>query len=235
MNALERWYFDVPGGMFREFEGITCHFQPKDTALYRKLLPEQFDMPRQPVVTVFFADYLRVVGWPYKHYRYQEWATILKAAWRGEVAWYMLAITVTKWMANVGGRYLGFPKYISDVTLSKRGDNWLGTGMNKGVAEVSLEFCPGVSRPLEDWERELVENESFFKGDGLVLVPPGRGPRAQRIHLKHVVPPQWKAVPGMARLHTDPGQIWAGLAPEAGEFAGSWNTFRGGINLIAVR
>lgn len=233
MNALERWYFDVPGGMYREFVGITAHFQPQDVALYRKLLPQQFDMPALPVVTVFFADYLRLVRPPFNHYRYQEWAALLKGVWRDEVAWYVLAISVTGWVAKASGRYLGFPKFISDITLSKQDDSWLGTGVSKEVIDVSLEFYPGLSRPLEVWERELVENESLFKGDALVLVPPSRGPRAQRIHLQHIVTPQWTAVPGMARLKVNPDQNWKGLVPDVGEFAGSYNTFRGGMNLIA--
>jgi hypothetical protein len=234
MNALERWYFDVPGGMYREFAGIITHFQPKDLALYRELLPQQLEMPELPVVTVFFADYQRVVRPPLNHYHYQEWSATLKGVWCGEAAWYMLAISVTRRIANAAGRYLGFPKYISEITLTKQGDSWIGTAADKGAIDVSLEFSPGLTRPLEAWERELVENEALFKGDALVLVPPGRGPRAQRIHLQHVVTPQWTAVPGMARLKVNPEQNWKGLVPDAGEFAGSYNTFRGGMNLTVL-
>jgi hypothetical protein len=33
MNIFERIFFDQPGGMFREFDGLTTHFEPKDPAL----------------------------------------------------------------------------------------------------------------------------------------------------------------------------------------------------------
>jgi hypothetical protein len=40
MNFLEHIYFEQRGGMFREFEGLMTHFEPKDISLYRKLLPK---------------------------------------------------------------------------------------------------------------------------------------------------------------------------------------------------
>lgn len=55
MNLLERMVFEPQGGMFREFEGLTAHFEPKDVALYRRLLPEQFAMPLRPIVTIFLG------------------------------------------------------------------------------------------------------------------------------------------------------------------------------------
>jgi len=61
MNILERMIFEPRGGMYREFEGLTTHLEPKDLVLYRKLLPESFSIPNLPIITVFVADYLRVV------------------------------------------------------------------------------------------------------------------------------------------------------------------------------
>jgi hypothetical protein len=57
LNYLARKFFNPQGGMFRELKGITTHFVPRDVELYRKLLPEPFTMPEQPVVTIFLADY----------------------------------------------------------------------------------------------------------------------------------------------------------------------------------
>jgi hypothetical protein len=101
MNFLERIIFEPRGGMYREFEGLTTHLEPKDLALYRKLLPESFSIPSQPLVTIFVADYLRVIPWPSK--RYQEWSVLLKSEWKREVGWYPVTMPVTTRIAIAGG------------------------------------------------------------------------------------------------------------------------------------
>ncbi len=231
MNVIERLLFEPSGGMFREFEGLTCHFEPKDLALYRKLLPEPFAMPDQPVVTIFAADHIRVVPWPMT--RYQEWSVLLKSKWKGEEAWYSYTMPVTRWVPMVGGRYLGYPKYVIDeVALVKSGEIRLATAKNKGAVQLALEFCPGITRPLAPYEKELMENESFFKGNSHQLVPPGRGPRAQKIVLCHLIQPMWTPVPGMIQVRVDQSELWAGLIPDEAVFPGTYNHFTGGINLM---
>jgi hypothetical protein len=234
MNILERMIFEPRGGMFREFEGLTTHFEPKDPSLYRKLLPEPFAMPSRPVVTTFVADYVRVVPWPLT--RYQEWSILLKSEWKGEEGWYSITMPVTKRIAMMGGRYLGFSKYIADeITLARSGESRVATAKYKGVIQLALEFHPGTTRQLALWEKELAENESLFKGDSHQLIPPGRGPRVQKITLHHVTQPHWSPEHGMIRVQVDPSESWAGLVPDEGEFPGTYNHFIGGINLIADR
>jgi hypothetical protein len=178
MNILERVILEPPGGMYREFEGLTTHFKPKDLALYRKLLPPPFELPDMPLVTIFVADYRRVVPWPAT--RYQEWSVLLKSDWRGEEGWYSLTMGVTKWRA-VAGRYLGFPKYVADeITLTTKAEIRSATAKNKGRVQLALEFSPGATRALTSWESQMVNDTSFFKGSLHLLVPPGRGPRAQK-------------------------------------------------------
>jgi hypothetical protein len=234
MNILERMIFEPRGGMFREFEGLTTHFEPKDPTLYRKLLPEPFAMPSRPIVTIFVVDYIRVVPWPST--RYQEWSVLLKSEWKGEEGWYSVTMPVTKWIAMPGGRYLGFSKYIADeITLARSGETRVATAKYKSVVQLALEFHPGTTRQLAPWEKELAENESFFKGDAHQLVPPGRGPRAQKIILRHVTQAKWSPVQGMIRVRADPSELWVDLIPEEGVFPGTYNHFTGGINLIAER
>jgi len=234
MNLIERMIFEPRGGMFREFEGLTTHFEPKDTSLYRNLLPEPFAMPSRPIVTIFVADYVRVIPWPMT--RYQEWSVLLKSEWKGEEGWYSMTMPVTKWVPMAGGRYLGFPKYIADeITLVRNGETRVANAKYKNMAQLTLEFRPGLTRQLTPWEKELAENDSFFKGNAHLLVPPGRGPRAQKIILHHVIPPKWSSEHGMIRVQVDPSESWKGLVPDIGEFPGTHNHFIGGINLIAER
>ncbi len=234
MNLIERMIFEPQGGTFREFEGLTTHFEPKDVSLYRSILPEPFAMPAQPIVTIFAADYVRVTPWPMT--RYQEWSVLLKCEWKGEEGWYSITMPVTKWFPKVGGRYLGFPKYIADeITLVRNDEIRVAAAKNKKVTQLTLEFHPGLTRQLTPWEKELAENESFFKGNNHQLVPPGRGPRAQKIFLHHVIPPNWSPEHGMIRVQVDPAGSWKDLVPDIGEFPGTYNHFIGGFNLAAER
>lgn len=59
MKILEHMIFEPRSGMFREFEELTTHFEPKDPSLYRKLLPEPFAMPSRPVPGILVSLRLR--------------------------------------------------------------------------------------------------------------------------------------------------------------------------------
>ena len=232
MNALERWILEPRGGMYREFEGLTTHFKPKDLSLYRKLLPEAFAVPSVPVVTIFVAAYLRVVPWPAT--RYHEWSILLKSEWKGEEGWYSVTMPVTKWRAMAGGRYLGFPKYVVDeIALTTTGGTRFATAKHHGRLQLALEFNPGATRHLAAWESQLAENVSFFKGNVHLLVPPGRGPRAQKVMLSHVTEPKWSPEHGMIKVRVDPGESWANLIPDEALFPGTYNHFIGGANIVA--
>jgi hypothetical protein len=231
MNILKRRLLAPAGGIFREFVGVNAFIQPKDVSLYEKLLPKPFAMPDQPVVFIFAADYIKVVPWPMT--RYQEWAVLLKSRWHDQEGWYCVTIPVTKWAALMGGRYYGFPKYIADITLARQGEDWIARGIYQGVRQLSMAFHPGITRQLEPWEQVLVSGESFFKGDALLLLPPGKGPRAQRVRLDHVVPQHWSPEPGMVRIEVDPGESWVGLVPAGDSFPGTFNHFTGGFSLVA--
>ena len=218
--------------MFRKFEGLNTHFEPRDPTLYRKLLPEPLAMPNQPVVTIFVADYLQVVPWPIMT-RYQEWSVLLKAEWEGEQGWHSLTMPVTKRIPMVGGRYLGFPKYIvNEISLARSEKAYLATAKHKNAMQLTLEFQPGLTRPFTAWEKDLADNVSFFKGDVLQVTPSGQGSRVQKIILHHVTPPRWAPEHGMVCVRVSPRETWAGLVPEEGEFPGTYNHFVGGINLL---
>jgi hypothetical protein len=234
MNLLERLILEPRGGMYRELEGLTTHFPPRDLALYRKLLPKPFEVAGAPIVTIFVADYLRVVPWPAT--RYQEWSILLKSAWNGEEGWYCVTMGVTKWRAMAGGRYFGFPKYVADeITLTTKDETCSASAKYKARTQLALEFSPGVARPLTEWESELLTDVSFFKGSIHLLVPPGRGPRAQKATLRHVTEPKWSPKQGMVLMRVDPGESWANLVPDDGPFPGTYNHFVGGANIFIER
>ncbi len=234
MSIFKRILFEPPGGMFREFVGVNAFLEPKDSSLYQKLLPKPFDMPNQRVVAIFVADYIKVFPWPMT--RYQEWAVLLKCVWGDKEGWYVVTMPVTNWVPMKGGRYLGFPKYIADaITLISHGEGWKAQSRYKDALQLSIEFRPGTTRQLVSWEKELLSDKSFFKGDAYLLLPPGQGPRAHKVRLDHVVPAQWSPEIGMVRIDVDQSQPWAGLVPTGSSFPGTCTHFTGGINLVAEK
>lgn len=232
MNVFERLYFEQPGGMFRELNGLMTLFTPKDPSLYRKLLPKTFDLPPKPAVVIFVADYTQVVTWPVSHFRYQEWAVLLKCLWNGEEGLHCVTMAVSSWLAVPGGKHLGFPKYVAQ-SISLTGDEKTHTAVSryKDVEQLRLEFQPKITRPLSPWEKELLDKDSFFKGKVFLLVPPARGPRTQKVDFHHVIQPKWSPERGMVRVKVNPGESWSGLVPESAVFPGEFNHFIGGANL----
>lgn len=234
MTNLKRLLFLPQGGMFREFFGVKTYLEPKDHSLYRRLLPEPFSMPDLPIVVIFVADYAKVFPWPMT--RYREWAVALKSIYKGEEGWHVITMPVTKWVPMLGGRYLGFPKYIAEeITLTRDGENWKAQGRHKGVLQLTLEFQPGKTRQLAQWEKEQLENEAFFPDYVHQLVPSGRGPRVQKVRLVHMIPPKWAPVLGMVRISVDRSETWAELVPDEIMSPGVFNHFKGGINLVPGR
>ncbi len=232
MNAIDRLIFRPKGGQFREYEGITVHLEPADLSLYRQLIPPPLEAPSHPIVTLYLVDFIRVANWPLR--RYQEWSVLLKCALAGEAGWFSLTMPVTSWLAMTGGRSIGFPKYVADeIAVEHRGETVFGRGKHRGVQQLELEFNPGLSRPLAEWERELMDDPSFFKSpQNFQLIPPGKGPRVLRIDLEHVVEPHWSPCPGMVRVKVDPSENWAGLVPPGAAFVGSSNHFVGGADIV---
>jgi hypothetical protein len=232
MNFVDRMLYCPKGGQFREFEGVTTHLRPQDLSLYRQLLPPPLTLPKQPIVTLFAADYIRVAPWPLT--RYQEWSVLLKCALSGVEGWFSLMMPVTKWLPMIGGRHIGFPKYVADeITVKHQGNAIVARAKHKGIQQLVLEFHPGLTRRLAGWEKELMNDPSFFKEpEGYQLVPPGKGPRVFRIALDHVVKPHWSPCPGMVKVQVDPSENWSALIPARSVFPGTTNHFVGGVNIV---
>lgn len=231
MNIIDRILFQPPGGQFREYIGINTFFEPNDLSLYQKLIPRQFSMPQIPIVMIFTVDYQNFVGW--RLGQYQEWGVRLRCVYNSVEGWYCITMPVTKKASMDGGRKIGFPKSIMDsLSLTQNDRGWVAEGMNKGQLRIRLNFSRGLTSQPSAWEKILLDDETFFKqGESFQLVPPSQGPTVYRIHLEHVVPPQWSPENGMVEIIVDPNEPWAGLIKEGNTYFGSFNHFKGGASL----
>lgn len=223
-------------GVFHEFQGIFTMVEPVDLELYRALLPQSLEMPDQPLVSMFVVDYIEVYPWPMT--RYQEGTVALRCKYKGQEGWHVKTMPVTKWVADQGGRNLGFPKYVTKaISLNPDGNNWKGEVKDKGQLKLSLEFSPVITRALEPQE-ELLMNAGPGKAlaDPIFLfVPPDKGTVFQKVCLVNVIPPSWTAEPGMVRITIGPGEPWVGLIAPGTVSPGFFAKFKGAANLVPTK
>jgi hypothetical protein len=221
-------------GTFQEFYGIFTAVEPADLELYRSLLPEVFDMPEQPGVGLFIVNYNEVNPWPM--IPYLEGAVALRASYKGEEGWHVITMPVTERVPCEGGKYLGFPKYVTKVSLWPReGKKWLGIVLQRKNVKypvLRLEYTPGLQRELTPIEQEYMEkNLSRIDEPTFQLVPPGEGPKVNKINLIHLVPPTWSDEVGMVRITIGEREPWAGLVAPGTESVGFLQKFSGGSTL----
>lgn len=236
------FFFKPIGGMYREYQGIKMIAEPKDTSLYRSLLPEQFSLPKQPAVSLFIADYLKVAPWPFKILpwsmtRYQEVGVFLRSSYQEREGWFCLTIPVSTWLSMALGRYfLGFPKYVADeISLEEKDGNWHGWVKHKDKQRLSLNFYPGIKRGLAPWEKKILNDEAFFEDSIYLLLPAERGPKINRVWMEEVVPPQWSPELGMVQAIISPDNPWANLIANDTAFPGMYNYFVGGNSLMSEK
>jgi len=206
--------------VWKDLRGIITMVEPADLKKYRQLLPDQFEMPDQPMVGVYFFDFLDMEPWmvtftsvlkPYK-----EATVLLRCKYQNQEGWHPLTMPVSDEVANIAGRRLGFPKYVADnMSLAKTDSGWEGIVKHLGQEQISLKFMRG---PIVGIKKLPSIQEAFIKGVGpeanldcqiFLLVPPTTGPYVKVIHTSP--PSRVNSEAGMVRIElADP---WNSLIP----------------------
>jgi len=232
------FFFKPIGGMYREFQGIKMIAKPKDTSMYRSLLPEQFSLPKQPSVLLFIADYFKVVTWPFKTLpwamtRYQEAGVFLRGSYKGKESWFCLEMPISSWPAMAPGRYfLGFPKYVVEgISLEKKDRNWYGWVKYRDKQSFSLTFIPGIKHNLNSWEEKILNNNDFFEEGCYLLYPAERGSKINKVWLEEAIPSQWSPELGIVQVTINPDNPWSALIATDTNYPGMYNYFVGGSSL----
>ena len=229
-------YSDPKGGTCREFHGIYTVMEPGDAGLYRSLLPKAFAMPTQPAVDVYVFSFDQVAAWPLG--TYSEGSVRLRCCYQGEEGWFAQTMPVTSWLANLAGRWTGFPKYVADqITVQTSPPCWTGEVKHKGIIQLRLEFVSGLTRELTTWEQTIWhEALAFGTTPTYVLAPPDKGPTIQRTRLEAVVPGRWELQEnGWVDVRVNPAASWAGLVSQGQRFPGMIVHWKGGLNLVVEK
>jgi acetoacetate decarboxylase len=218
--------------MWQEFPGIFAIVEPANLKLYRELLPEAMEMPEKPQVAVFIADYQVVVPWPMGPYL--EGAVAIRCSYENEDGWHVLTMPVTTKVANMGGRMMGFPKYVADeIQLKQDGVGWKGVVNHQGIERLYLEFMPVDPEELTTAQKEQAQSKAAKMEEPIFqLDPPDEGPRINRIYMKQIIPAHWESTPGTVKIRIAEQDSWAGLIPAETTFPALFQRFSGGNNLV---
>lgn len=195
--------------------GIFVAIEPEDLDLYRALLPENFSMPEQPVLSMVIVDYNQ----PNPIVRYKEGMVMLKGVGKdGEEAWYVHSMPVETWLMIVMGHDWGFRKELFDMTVQREKT----TVMQKnGDLYMSLEL---TSDPWPADAKELVPQAHAGGLNNMAVVYPSRPEMVLRFGWfgEAVALEQEKR---MVRIDVNPEIEWAGLVPQGTTAPGCFQRF----------
>lgn len=223
-------------GTFREFQGIFTAMEPEDRELYVSLIRKPMQLPERPIVAFFVIDYVNVGPLPMT--RYQEGTVALRCMYDGQEGWHVKTMPVNKWVPNIGGIMLGFPKYVADdIYLKETGNGWLGEVKHNGRTMLSLDYRREIVRELEPWEEEMLQASGALQlqEPTFLFFPPEKGSRFQRVTLDRVVPDHWKEERGTVSVTIDKDEPWAGLISPGTEAPAYFQWFSGGTKLVAKK
>jgi hypothetical protein len=215
-------------GFYQEFRGLFGCTEPADMALYRRMLPEKFDVPATPEVCFYTIDFqISGVG------PYHEVAILLPITYAGMSGKYVLTMALDNGPATTGGRAVGFPKYIaSSVTLTNSGNDWVGSAENQGRIDFRASYtaeCRADSTfPWPDFIN-LTPIPSGTTSSEAFLSP--RTGNALMVPAEYLVDPAFSSLKGSVRLEIGDHLPWNGLIDESKPLPGLFVRFKGGIDL----
>lgn len=173
--------------IWQDTRGIFTMVEPVDLELYRELLPPQFSVPDQPMVGLYVVHFTDTEPWPITVteylFPYYEATVLLRCEYDGQTGWYSHVMPVSTEAAMIGGRRMGFPKYVADaMLLESTEDGWYGAALHEGGNRISLRF---TAMPVSELGALTALQEDFVNGRGdaanlrgpiILLKPPAEGP-----------------------------------------------------------
>jgi len=194
--------------MYEEFDGVMVFFEPQDTALYRELLPDVFDMPDAPLVQVFVIDYYKMAPWTIKPYL--EAAVSLLAQYKGQEAWHCITMPVTTNESRLGGIiYLGFPKVLGDISFQRDAGQYNGTlnADDKAVMNILLNTKGyTVTQTDKKWFKRLtgIPSLNILRGEVINPLPRSEKQTQSLLELSEAYPDVFELNAGKASLAFHP-------------------------------
>jgi hypothetical protein len=222
--ASERPY---GSGFYQQFTGLFGCTKPADLALYRKMLPEKLEMPADPRVCFYTIDFeISGVG------PYHEAAILLPTTYKGQTGKYVLTMNLDNNLATTGGRAIGFPKYMGEVTIERKGNDWIGTAKANGEIDLQASYTGECNKTDEFLWPDFINLTPIPSGttSSQAFLPPRTGD-VLRVPAEYLTPPTFYSLKGSIMLAINDKLPWNGLVDETKPFPGLLTSFVGGVDL----
>jgi hypothetical protein len=214
-------------GFYQQFTGLFGCTAPADLVLFRKMLPEKFEMPADPQVCFYTIDFkISSVG------PYHEAALLIPVTYKGESGKYVLSMDLDNYAATAGGRALGFPKYMGEVSITQTGHDWVAKASANGKTDLEVNYTG-----------ECHKSDEFLWPDFINLTPipssttsseaflPPRTGSVLRVPAEYLTPAQFYSLAGSVKVSIRADLPWHGLFDESKPFPGLLSSFVGGVDL----
>jgi len=214
-------------GFYQQFSGLFGCTAPADMQLYREMLPEKFVTPANPQVCFYTVDFIiSGVG------RYHEMAILMPITYKDSTGKYVLSMALDNMAATTGGRNIGFPKYIGDVTVTQNQNDWAGTAIDdNGIDFQALYANSCVVKDTMPFPHfiNLIPIPSGETVDEAFLSP--RTGSALMVPSTMLENPAYYSLQGEVLVEIGDHLPWNGLFNEKTPFAALFAAFKGGIEL----
>jgi hypothetical protein len=220
------------GRIFKKFHGISAVIDPVDRELYRALLPDVFEMPDKPLVSLTIVEYVHIAAWPLLM-SYHEGAVALSSRFGDGEGWFILDMPVTKGLAAMTGRRIGFPKKrVESIEFLPVQGVWQGEVSENGKDLFSVELAPDGEYPRFEHDRPPCPVPAPPLEVSHLVKPPrvGSKPLSAWLEVRDVTRETPK-LPGTARVSIDAGEDWAPLVDETRVWPGVYFQFWGGASM----
>ncbi|WP_196887489.1 acetoacetate decarboxylase family protein [Aureivirga sp. CE67] len=144
---------------YLESDGIFMYYETNEKDLYRKLLPEQFEMPDQLLVFTFISDFYKMDA---ETQPYKETSIFLLGKYKGQEMWHCVYMPVTSRESMMAGKYrLGLPKTMGEIDFYRYDPEYNAkvTDHNNGKVSLSIDT---KNHSLSNEQKELLNELSVI-------------------------------------------------------------------------
>ncbi|TKG89818.1 hypothetical protein EYV94_24680 [Puteibacter caeruleilacunae] len=140
---------------YLESAGIFMYYETEEAELYRKLLPDVFDMPDRLLVYTFICDFYKMDS---NTQPYKETSIFLLGEYKGKEIWHCVYMPVTSRESMLAGKYrLGLPKTMGNIDFLYADPEYNGTLIDENNCKVSLSINTDNHSFSKDEEKLIKE------------------------------------------------------------------------------
>lgn len=176
---------------YLENDGIFLYYETEEKEVYRKLLPEVFDMPDRFLVYTFVSDFYKMKG---QTQPYKEASIFLLGKYKGEEIWHCIYMPVTSEESmRMGVIRLGLPKTIGKIEFSRSETEYAATLLDENENMMVLSIDTKEHYFNDDEEEKLkqlslIPKMNLLNGNVIKMSKKGNAPNTSILDIAKQIP-----------------------------------------------